>query len=146
MDPHPDLFADGNETSGSALPIQKARPVGIARVQKPNRKQLELRPSDLESRCRKGPGAGVRGYVERRSEGPAAGMKTVEGGVGRSATPRRFCRAVAVRHARRHRPAGEITRLTQVRDGYRWICGGVQVNYHTVADFRSRKATYWTIC
>jgi len=30
-----------------------------------------------------------------------------------------------------------IARLTQAHDAYRWICGGVQVNYHTVADFRS---------
>lgn len=30
----------------------------------------------------------------------------------------------------------EVARLTQEHDAYRWICGGVQVNYHTVCDFR----------
>ena len=32
--------------------------------------------------------------------------------------------------------AREIARLTQAHDAYRWLCGGVQVNYHTVSDFR----------
>jgi hypothetical protein len=29
-----------------------------------------------------------------------------------------------------------LERLTQAHDAYRWICGGVQVNYHTLSDFR----------
>ena len=33
--------------------------------------------------------------------------------------------------------ARAIARLALEHDAYRWICGGVQVNYHTVADFRS---------
>jgi hypothetical protein len=33
--------------------------------------------------------------------------------------------------------ARAIARLTQDHDVYRWLCGGVQVNYHTVADFRA---------
>lgn len=32
--------------------------------------------------------------------------------------------------------ARKLARLTQEHDAYRWICGGVQVNYHTLADFR----------
>ena len=32
--------------------------------------------------------------------------------------------------------ARAIARLTQEHDAYRWICGGVQVNYHTLSDFR----------
>lgn len=31
----------------------------------------------------------------------------------------------------------EVTRLTQEHDAYRWICGGVSVNYHVLNDFRS---------
>lgn len=54
MDPRPDLFADKNETSATALPIEKAKPVGIARVQKSNRNQLQLCPSDLEFLLLKG--------------------------------------------------------------------------------------------
>jgi hypothetical protein len=32
-----------------------------------------------------------------------------------------------------------VARLTESHDAYRWICGGVQVNYHTLCDFRSRQ-------
>jgi transposase len=32
--------------------------------------------------------------------------------------------------------AREIARLTDSHDAYRWLCGGVQVNYHTLSDFR----------
>ena len=33
--------------------------------------------------------------------------------------------------------ARALARLTQEHDAYRWICGGVSVNDHTLADFRS---------
>ena len=32
--------------------------------------------------------------------------------------------------------AREIERLTEAHDAYRWICGGVNVNPHTLSDFR----------
>ena len=35
--------------------------------------------------------------------------------------------------------AREIWRLTQVHAAYRWICGGVDVGYHTLSDFRSQR-------
>lgn len=35
--------------------------------------------------------------------------------------------------------AREISRLTQVHAAYRWICGGVDVGYHTLSDFRSQQ-------
>lgn len=35
--------------------------------------------------------------------------------------------------------AREIWRLTQVHAAYRWICGGVDVGYHTLSDFRSQQ-------
>jgi hypothetical protein len=34
--------------------------------------------------------------------------------------------------------AREIDRLCERDDAYRWICGGVGVNYHTLADFRTK--------
>ena len=142
MDPHPDLFADENETSATALPIQKARPDGKARVQKPNRKQLELRPSDLESLLPEGHRARiVWGYVERQDlTGLYASIKAVEGGVGRAAIAPEILFALWLYGTLEGiGSARAITRLTQEHDAYRWICGGVQVNYHTVADFRSQQ-------
>ena len=35
--------------------------------------------------------------------------------------------------------AREIWRLTEVHAAYRWICGGVDVGYHTLSDFRSER-------
>jgi transposase len=35
--------------------------------------------------------------------------------------------------------AREIWRLTQMHAAYRWICGGIDVGYHTLSDFRSRR-------
>ena len=32
--------------------------------------------------------------------------------------------------------AREIERMTEAHDAYRWICGGVNVNHHTLSDFR----------
>lgn len=142
MDPCPDLLADENQTSATALPIQKAMLVGIARVQKPNRKQLELRPSDLESLLPEGHRARmVWGYVERQDlTGLYASIKAVEGGVGRAAIAPEILFALWLYATLEGiGSARAITRLTQEHDAYRWICGGVQVNYHTVADFRSQQ-------
>jgi transposase len=142
MDPRQDLFSDGNERSGSALPIQNAKAVGIARVQRPNRKQLELRPSDLESLLPEGHRARiVWGYVERQDlTGLYGSIKAVEGGVGRSAIAPEILFALWLYATLEGiGSARAITRLTQAHDAYRWICGGVQVNYHTIADFRSQQ-------
>ena len=35
--------------------------------------------------------------------------------------------------------AREIWRLTQMHSAYRWICGGVELGYHTLSDFRSQR-------
>jgi transposase len=34
--------------------------------------------------------------------------------------------------------AREIERLTREHDAYRWLCGGISVNYHTLSDFRNQ--------
>jgi len=35
--------------------------------------------------------------------------------------------------------AREVGRLVQMHAAYRWICGGVEVAYHTLSDFRSQQ-------
>lgn len=110
-----------------------------ARVLMPNRKQLELRASDLESLLPEGHRARlVWAYVEQQDlTGFYRGIRAVEGGVGRAAIAPEILLALwlyatidGVGSAR------EIARLAQAHDAYRWLCGGVQVNYHTVSDFR----------
>jgi hypothetical protein len=93
MDAQPDLYADASETSTLVERRQKEKPKGVARVQMPNRSQLELRPSDLESLLPEGHRARiVWGYVERQDmTGLYAGIKVVEGGVGAPPLRRRSC-------------------------------------------------------
>jgi transposase len=66
-----------------------------------------------------------------------AEIGSVEGRAGRAAIDPKILMALwlyatvdAVGSAR------EIERLTETHDAYRWICGGVNVNHHTLSDFR----------
>jgi transposase len=36
--------------------------------------------------------------------------------------------------------ARAVARLCEEHDGFRWLCGGVSVNHHTLSDFRSKSA------
>ena len=112
---------------------------GAARVLRPNRKQMEFRASDLESLLSEGHRARVVwGFVEGSDLSVLyEEIKSREGGVGRSAIAPEVMLALwlyatleGVGMAR------ALARLTQEHDAYRWICGGVQVNYHTLSDFR----------
>lgn len=140
---HPTLFGEEPEQEGTGGPPVKARAHGVARVLQPNRAQLELRPCDLESLLPEGHRARiVWAYVEQSDLSPLyAGIKAVAGGSGRSAIAPEILLALwlyatveGVGSAR------AIARLTQAHDAYRWLCGGVQVNYHTLADFRTTHA------
>ena len=137
----PGLF---DEDSGlapvPALPPVAAVAAGVARVLMPNRMQLELRPCDLESLLPEGHRARlVWAWVERADlSGMYAAIRAVEGGSGRTPIAPEILFALwlyatldGVGSAR------ALARLTRAHDAYRWICGGVQVNYHTLADFRT---------
>jgi transposase len=134
------LFSEDLNTEGAGCAVRPEKPKAAARVLMPNRFQMELRASDLESLLPEGHRARlVWGYVERQNlSGLYAGIKSVEGGAGRRAIAPEilfalwlFATLEGVGSAR------GIARLTQEHDAYRWICGGVPINYHAVADFRS---------
>ena len=134
--PVPACSASSGEGGKTALPRTAVR------VRMPNRTQMEWRASDLESLLPAGHRARlVWGFVERQNlDSLYAGIKVVEGGVGRTAIAPEILYALwlyatleGVGSAR------EVARLTESHDAYRWICGGVQVNYHTLADFRSQE-------
>lgn len=112
---------------------------GAARVLMPNRGQVELRPMDVESLLARGHRARlVWAWVERQDlSGMYARLKVREGGVGRSAIAPEILFALwlyatleGLGNAR------EIARRVMTHDPYRWISGGIQVNYHTLSDFR----------
>ncbi|SFQ31419.1 hypothetical protein SAMN05216229_11673 [Geopseudomonas sagittaria] len=82
------------------LPIPDSRPApprkaAAARVQRPNRNQIELRPSDLESLLSEDHQARlVWGYVERQDLSPLyAGIKAVDGGCVKRMMPIAGCAA-----------------------------------------------------
>jgi transposase len=138
----PGLFAETNDAPVPRMAERLVMSKGVVRVQKPNRNQLELRPSDLDSLLAPEHRARiVWGYVERQDmSGLYAGIKAVEGGVGRAAIAPEILFALWLYATLEGiGSARAIVRLTQAHDAYRWICGGVQVNYHTVADFRSQQ-------
>lgn len=133
------LFEEEPDFARQGMPPVKAIAASVARVLMPNRAQIELRASDLESLLPEGHRARVVwAYVEQADLSRMyAGIKALEGGSGRTPIAPEILFALwlyatvdGVGSAR------AIARLTQDHDAYRWICGGVQVNYHTLSDFR----------
>ena len=114
-------------------------PRGRPRLQRPNRGQITLRPSDLESLLPADHEARlVWSFVEERDLSAFhARIRAVEGHAGRPPIDPAILVALwlyatleGVGSAR------ALERLCDEHDAYRWICGGVPVNYHTLADFR----------
>jgi transposase len=114
---------------------------GAARVMAAQRDQIELRACDLDSVLGSDHAARtVWAFVQSLDLGPLhAKIKAVEHAAGRPAIDPAILVALwlwatidGVGSAR------EIDRLCERDDAYRWICGGVGVNYHTLADFRTR--------
>jgi transposase len=116
-----------------------ATPAGQPRYETANRTQVELTPTDLEGLLP--PGHAAR-LVWRFVEGLDlaafyAAIKAREGGVGRTPIDPKILVALwlyatidGVGSAR------EVDRLCYAHDAYRWLRGGVSVNYHTLSDFR----------
>jgi transposase len=133
-----ELFDDMPPAAAGSTAAQ-ATVLGPARVVMPNRLQVELRPMDLESLLPAGHRARlVWAWVIAQDLGAMyATIKVRQGGVGRSAIAPEILFALwlyatleGVGSAR------ELSRLVMTHDAYRWISGGVQVNYHALSDFR----------
>ena len=114
-------------------------PIGAPRLREPKRDQIELRATDIESligddhRARL-----IWDYVEDLDLSELENrIKARDERPGHPATSPRLLLALwlyatsdAVGSAR------ALERLCESEDAYRWLCGGVSVNYHTLADFR----------
>lgn len=112
---------------------------GKPRLKKVNRTQVEFRTIDLDSTIAPDHRARlVWAFVEQLDlQAFHAKIKAVEGSAGQNAIDPAILIALwlyatleGVGSAR------ALDRLCQAHDAYRWICGGVSVNYHTLADFR----------
>lgn len=120
-------------------PERRARP----RLQRPQRDQLTLRPSDLESllpadhRARL-----VWAFVEGLDLGPLyERIRAVEGHPGRPPIdPAILVSLWLYATLEGVGSARALDRLCAEHDAYRWLAGGVGVNYHTLAAFRVDEA------
>jgi transposase len=97
----------------------------------------ELLPEDHEARI-------IWAYVDKLDVTPLyAGLRSVEGHAGRDIADRRVYMALWLYATLRGvGSARELERLCQRHVDYQWICGGVPVNYHTLADFRTQHGAF----
>ena len=128
----PDLGARPAEGPTEAL-------AGQPRLETANRSQIELTPTDLETLLPPGHAARlVWRFVEGLDLGAFyARIAAREGRAGRPAIDPKILLALwlyaisdGVGSAR------EVDRLCYAHEAYRWLRGGVSVNYHTLSDFR----------
>lgn len=133
------LFGEGELTLGAAH-TRPEQAGGPPRVMSPQRNQIELRPVDLESLLSHDhPARTVWAFVQSMDlTALYARIKSVAGRGGAPAIDPAILVALwlwatidGVGSAR------EVDRLCERDDAYRWICGGVGVNYHSLADFRT---------
>ena len=127
------------------LPEQPApeRPLGKPRLLEPQRDQLELRSMDINSLIGEDhPARAIWDYAEAvdLSELEDA-IKAREGTPGHPAiTPRLLLAVWLYATSDGVGSARALARLCESHDAYRWLMGGVSVNYHTLSDFRVNNA------
>ncbi len=117
----------------------KADSGGAPRLREPVRDQIELRAMDLDSLIGADhPVRAVWAYVERLDLRVLEdAIKAREGRPGHPpATPRLLLALWLFATSQGVGSARALVRLCESHDAYRWLCGGVSVNYHTLADFR----------
>jgi transposase len=127
------------ELAAQAKPQTAAVRLDAPRLREPKRDQIELRAVDIESLIGEDhPARVIWAYVEGLDLSELEDRIKARGDrPGHPATSPRLLLALwlyatsqAVGSAR------ALERLCNSHDVYRWFCGGVSVNYHTLADFR----------
>jgi transposase len=122
-----------------AKPQSEAAPFGAPRLREPERDQIELRAMDIDSLIGEDHLARViwtyvlgldlselENRIKSRGDRP-----------GHPATSPRLLLALWLYATSQGvGSARALDRLCDSHDAYRWLCGGVSVNYHTLADFR----------
>jgi len=139
------LFKDLPAPSAAQVQQAQARAAGKRghgkpRLLQPNRLQVELRASDLESLLPEDHRARlVWGYVVHQDLSKLIeAIKARGSNAGRAAIDPRVLFALWLYATLDGVGSGrEVARLVLEHDAYRWICGGVSVNYHALNDFRS---------
>lgn len=126
------------------FPLPDAEPLeakgqGTPRVSRPNRAQVEWRPVALDSLLAEDHEARlIWAWVMELDLRPLyRSIQAVAGEAGRSAIDPAILLALWLYATLKGvGSARELDRLCQEHLAYQWLCGGVSVNYHTLADFR----------
>lgn len=109
------------------------------RVQRAERRQVELRPSCLEDLLGEEHRARVLwdAVEELDLSDFYVDVGSREGSAGRPAIDPKILVALWLYATSEGvGSARELARLCEMHDAYRWLCGGVSVNHHTLSDFR----------
>lgn len=112
---------------------------GAARLREPKRDQIELRAVDIESLIGDDhPARVIWAYVESLDLSELEDRIKARGAQpGHPATsPRLLLGLWLYATSEGVGSARALDRLCESHDVYRWLCGGVSVNYHMLADFR----------
>jgi len=139
------LFEGLAVPADSAAVLNRSTPKGAPRVQSAVRNQVELRACDLDSALpAEHQARAVWAFVQSLDlQALYAQIRAVEGSVGRAPIDPAILMSLwlyatldGVGSAR------ELDRLCDSDDAYRWLCGGVGVNHHTLGDFRVEHAQW----
>jgi transposase len=123
---------------------QAPKPEGLtspqqARVLRPVRNQVEWVARDLDASLPDDhPARAIWAFLERMDLSAFyASIKSVQGHAGHPTTgPQVLLALWLYATSEGIGSARQIDRLCQEHDAYRWLCGGVSINYHTLSDFR----------
>src|ERR671934_2000137 len=120
-------------------PRADAAPLAAPRLREPQRDQIELRAVDIESLIGEDhPVRLIWSYVEELDLSELENRIKARGDrPGHPATSPRLLLALWLYATSEGvGSARALERLCESHDAYRWLCGGVSVNHHTLADFR----------
>lgn len=129
------LFGDLPETEAIA-----SNGRGAPRLREPVRDQIELRPVDLEGLLGpEHPARVIWDYVQRLDLRELEGaVRACEHTPGQApASPRLLLSLWLFATSQGVGSARALDRLCESHDAYRWLCGGVSMNYHGLSDFRT---------
>ncbi|MBC9878470.1 IS1182 family transposase [Bradyrhizobium sp. INPA01-394B] len=124
-------------------PRANAAPSGAPRLREPKRNQIELRAVDIESLIgEEHPVRVIWAYVEGLDLSELEDrIKARDERPGHPATSPRLLLALWLYATSEGVGSGRaLERLCESQDVYRWLCGGVSVNHHTLTDFRIEHA------
>ena len=127
------------EVESKASPQGLEGPPAAPRILEANRTQVFLRPTDLEGLLPADhPARTLWTCVSRLDLTPFyAPIAAVDGAPGRPAIdPKILVTLWLYATSEGVGSAREVARLCAAHDAYRWICGGVEVSYHTLSTFR----------